>query len=102
MSRKDPSAATESYTAGQVARLCRCSHNTVIRWIDGGSLPGYRLPSGRGAGRRPERRVTRKALAEFLATMPGLCAAMTPEERAMLGLAAPKTTTQPVATAEVP
>jgi excisionase family DNA binding protein len=86
VSRKTPSAATESFTAGQVARLCRCSHNTVVRWIERGALAGYRLPSGRGGGR--ERRVTRRALAEFLRTMPGLCDAMTADELAMLGIAA--------------
>lgn len=50
------------YTAGDVARICRCAPRTVGKWIDKGTLKGYRLPDSR------DRRVLRRDLAAFMVT----------------------------------
>lgn len=65
---------TSSYTTGDVARLCRVTKRTVITWIDGGKLQGYRIPGSR------HRRVTADALKEFLRRhkMPRLDVAVRP------------------------
>lgn len=54
----------DSFTTGQVARICRVSDRTVKNWINRGALEGYRLPAGRG--REGPRRVERAVLVEFL------------------------------------
>lgn len=48
------------YTTGQVAALCRVTKRTVIKWIESGRLPGFRLPGS------THRRVAAAALAAFL------------------------------------
>ncbi|MBI2930733.1 MAG: response regulator [Planctomycetes bacterium] len=50
----------ESYTTGQIAQICRVTKRTVIKWIDSGKLPGYRIPDSK------HRRVTSRDLAEFM------------------------------------
>jgi excisionase family DNA binding protein len=47
-------------TTGDVARLCRVTIRTVIKWYEHGRLPGYRLPGSR------DRRFTRAAVEQFL------------------------------------
>jgi excisionase family DNA binding protein len=54
-------ANRDVFTTGQVARLCGVSPRKVVDWVDGGQLPGYRLPTEHG-----DRRVTRAALLAFL------------------------------------
>jgi two-component system, OmpR family, response regulator RpaA len=49
-----------SYTTGEVALLCRVTKRTVIKWIDGGQLRGYRIPGSR------HRRVAAKDLQDFV------------------------------------
>jgi excisionase family DNA binding protein len=41
---------TKSLTTGEIANYCDVNLRTVIRWIDKGSLKGYKLP-GRGNNR---------------------------------------------------
>jgi excisionase family DNA binding protein len=48
-------------TTGDVARLCRVTIRTVIKWYEQGRLEGYRLPGSR------DRRFTRDAVLRFLA-----------------------------------
>jgi PleD family two-component response regulator len=50
----------KAYTTGDVARICRVTINTVVKWFDSGELEGYRIPSSRA------RRVLRKALLDFM------------------------------------
>lgn len=47
-------------TTGDVARLCRVTIRTVIKWYESGRLEGYRLPGSR------DRRFTRRAVERFL------------------------------------
>lgn len=47
-------------TTGDVARLCRVTIRTVIKWFENGRLEGYRLPGSR------DRRFTRDAVTRFL------------------------------------
>ena len=42
--------ALKSLTTGDIAKYCDVNLRTVIRWIDNGSLKGYKLP-GRGNNR---------------------------------------------------
>jgi len=55
----------ELFTTGQLADLLGVSQHTIIGWIDGGLLPGWRLPATRQGGPRA-RRVGRHALVRFL------------------------------------
>ena len=48
------------FTTGDVARLCRVTIRTVIKWYDQGRLDGYRLPGSR------ERRFTRNSVERFM------------------------------------
>jgi len=48
------------YTTGEIARLCQVTKRTVITWIDGGRLKGFRIPGGR------HRRVAAPDLAAFM------------------------------------
>ncbi len=50
----------EVFTTGDVARLCRVTIRTVIKWFEQGRLEGYRLPGSR------DRRFTRRAVQRFL------------------------------------
>lgn len=49
-----------SLTTGDVARICHVTKRTVIKWIDGGRLRGYRIPGSR------HRRVAWDELRAFL------------------------------------
>ncbi|GAB5540096.1 MAG: response regulator [Salibacteraceae bacterium] len=44
------STELKSFTTGEIAKFCGVTLRTVIRWIDGGKLKGYKLP-GRGNNR---------------------------------------------------
>ncbi len=48
------------HTTGDVARLCRVTKRTAIKWIDSGRLHGYRIPGSR------HRRVSAADLAAFM------------------------------------
>ncbi len=48
------------FTAGEAARICGLSHGTILRCMDTGRLRCYRVPGS------THRRVTRKALEEFI------------------------------------
>ncbi len=50
----------EAFTTGDVARICRVTINTVVKWFDTGEIKGYRVPSSRA------RRVARKDLLKFM------------------------------------
>src|SRR5688572_32820709 len=47
-------------TTGDVARLCRVTIRTVIKWYEQGRLEGYKLPGSR------DRRFTRDAVERFV------------------------------------
>ena len=53
-------ASPASFTTGDVARICNVTKRTVIKWIDGGKLKGYRIPGS------SHRRVSASSLREFL------------------------------------
>lgn len=55
-----PGPPKEVMTTGDVARLCRVTIRTVIKWFEQGRLEGYRLPGSR------DRRFTRPAVQRFL------------------------------------
>jgi excisionase family DNA binding protein len=59
VARDDP-AVKESFTTGQVARICRVAPRTVGKWFESGRLKGFRI---RSSG---ERRIPRDALLLFL------------------------------------
>lgn len=44
------SSDLKSFTSGEIAKFCGVTLRTVIRWIEGGKLKGYKLP-GRGNNR---------------------------------------------------
>lgn len=50
----------ELFTTGDIAKLCRVAPRTVSKWIDGGRLPGFRLPGSK------DRRVEPGKFAKFL------------------------------------
>ena len=54
------SSGKDVLTTGQVARLCRVTIRTVIKWFETGRLEGYKLPGSR------ERRFTRAAVLRFM------------------------------------
>lgn len=45
---------TKPISTGTVARFCHVSKTTVIRWIDSGRLPGYKIPGSRTRKVRPK------------------------------------------------
>ena len=49
-----------TFTTGMIANLCEVAPRSVSKWIDGGKLPGYRLPGS------ADRRVKREDLVAFL------------------------------------
>jgi excisionase family DNA binding protein len=49
----------EYITVGFIARRCGVSNTTVLRWIERGELPAFRLPAG-------HYRIEREDFAEFL------------------------------------
>lgn len=51
---------TRILTSGQVARICRVSTRTAVKWIDSKKLKGYRIPGSR------DRRVALDDLAKFI------------------------------------
>ena len=58
----------KSFTTGNIARICRVTINTVVKWFDSGELKGYRIPSSRA------RRVKRKDLLAFMKNNKTECA----------------------------
>ena len=52
-------SSPEYVTVGFIARRCGVSNTTVLRWIDKGELPAFRLPAG-------HYRIAREKFAEFL------------------------------------
>ena len=48
------------FTTGQVANICGVAPRTVAKWIDSGSLKGYRIPGSQ------DRRVMRDELIQFM------------------------------------
>lgn len=44
----------EFLTTREIAKLCGVSPTTVIRWIDSGMLPAFKLPSGHRRARYAE------------------------------------------------
>lgn len=48
MSRMDDllDAAPEQLSAREVAELLGVTERTIVRWLKGGDLPGFRLPRG--------------------------------------------------------
>ena len=48
------------FTTTQVGKFCGVTQQTVIKWVDGGLLRGFRLPNSR------DRRVTETALLKFM------------------------------------
>ncbi len=52
--------AKDVLTTGEVARICRVTIRTVIKWYESGRLPGYKLPGSR------DRRFQRQAVEDFL------------------------------------
>jgi excisionase family DNA binding protein len=57
--------ASQFYTVGQVAVLLGLAHSTVIRMIDQGKLPAFRMPT-----RRRDRRVFHQTLVGFVQSNP--------------------------------
>lgn len=53
-------AKDDFFTPGKIAKICRVSHGTAVKWIDRGLLAGERMPGSQ------TRRVTREALITFL------------------------------------
>jgi excisionase family DNA binding protein len=49
----------EYITVGFIARRCGVSNTTVLRWIEKGELPAFRLPAG-------HYRIERENFADFL------------------------------------
>lgn len=49
-----------AFTTGQVAKICKVAPRTVSKWIDSGTLKGYRIPNSQ------DRRVPREHLKAFL------------------------------------
>lgn len=58
------------YTTGEMARALGCAQQTVIRRIDGGLIPAFRLP-----GRNRQRRCRKAEFHEYLANQ-GIPASM--------------------------
>jgi len=50
----------ETYSTGQIAKVCKVSVHTVVRWIDTEILHGYRVPGSK------DRRVLHADLIDFL------------------------------------
>lgn len=48
------------FKTGQVAKICKVTPRTVIKWFDSGRLKGYRIPNSN------ERRIPREYLIKFL------------------------------------
>ena len=48
------------FTTGEVARICRVSQRTVMKWFDSGCLKGYRIPMSQ------DRRIPCENLIRFL------------------------------------
>ncbi len=55
---------TDTFTTGQVARICRVNDRTIGKWIDQGRIPGsFRLPGNNGQNHR---RVPKESLVKFM------------------------------------
>lgn len=59
MEGRPPEMTDRVYTTMDLARVCRVSLRTVIRWVDDGRLPSFRTPGG-------HRRVREEDLKQFL------------------------------------
>jgi excisionase family DNA binding protein len=70
----------EVLTTGDVASICKCSHDTVKRWLESQELPGHRLP------RQGQWRILPRDLLDFMERhdLP-----IDEEARALLGLPEP-------------
>lgn len=77
----------ETFTSGQVARICRVAPRTVSKWIDSKQLRGHRLPSA-VPGVPGDRRVPRANLVTFMAAVEMPCEWLREFERAELPAAA--------------
>ena len=53
-------ARREVYTTGQVAKICRVTIRTVIKWYESGRIKGYKIPASK------DRRIPHESLVEFL------------------------------------
>jgi len=53
-------SSKDVFTTGQVARLCRVTIRTVIKWFEHGHLEGYKIPGSR------DRRFARDKVIEFM------------------------------------
>lgn len=51
---------TQTFTTGQIAKICHVAQKTVVKWCDSGMLPCRRIPGGN------RRLVNESDLAEFL------------------------------------
>jgi excisionase family DNA binding protein len=60
-----PFEVKTAYSAGDVARLLSCSKNTVLKAMDQGELPCYRIPGSRW------RRIHHQQLLAYLDDQPG-------------------------------
>jgi hypothetical protein len=58
----------EQYTTGEIAFLFGVSAVTAKKWLDGGVIPCFRLPTP--SGHRRERRVNHRALMKYVADNP--------------------------------
>lgn len=48
------------YTTGEVAKICRVTIRTVIKWFEAGELKGFRIPASR------DRRIPHRDLVDFM------------------------------------
>lgn len=60
----------EHYTTGNIAFLFGVAHLTAQRWIDDGTIPGFRLPGS--SPHKRERRVLHRTLMKFVSDNPEL------------------------------
>ena len=54
------SAMKDVLTTGQVAKICKVTIRTVIKWFESGRLQGYKIPESK------DRRIPRESLRRFL------------------------------------
>jgi hypothetical protein len=59
-SNRKPLAVREYYGTDHISRICMVAPRTVAKWVDSGTLAGFRIPGS------SHRRITHEALMEFL------------------------------------
>ena len=59
-----PLSQRNYYTTGEMARALSCAQQTIIRQIDAGRIPAYRMPGGKAKHRRAFKAAFRKFLAD--------------------------------------